>query len=156
MSVLDYIGIVIGATVGVLFVFLSVVTFSPGFKVPRQPIKKAPRQAPHLDAPPPATRKDVRFEVNGTSISAWLYLPEDVTAPVPGIVMAHGLGGTKDFLLEPYAIRYTEAGYAVLTFDYRFFGASGGEPRQLLSIPHQLEDLAAAVAYARSLEEVDP
>ena len=73
----------------------------------------------------------------------------ECSEPVPGIVMTHGLGGTKDMLLEAYALRYTEAGYGVLTFDYRCFGASDGEPRQLLVIPQQLEDLAAAVAYAR-------
>ncbi|HXN37867.1 MAG TPA: prolyl oligopeptidase family serine peptidase, partial [Solirubrobacteraceae bacterium] len=43
-----------------------------------------------------------------------------------------------------------------LTFDYRHFGASDGEPRQLLSIKRQLDDYAAAIAYARSLEGVDP
>ncbi|HEY2202016.1 MAG TPA: alpha/beta hydrolase, partial [Solirubrobacteraceae bacterium] len=39
---------------------------------------------------------------------------------------------------------------------YRHFGLSEGEPRQLLSIPRQLEDYAAAISYARSLEGVDP
>ncbi len=36
-----------------------------------------------------------------------------------------------------------------IAFDYRHFGASGGEPRQLVSVAHQLEDYAAAVAFAR-------
>jgi len=45
---------------------------------------------------------------------------------------------------------------AVLAFDFRYLGASGGEPRQLIWIPYQLEDYAAAVEYARSLKEIDP
>jgi pimeloyl-ACP methyl ester carboxylesterase len=104
---------------------------------------------------PPPFRKDVSFEVKGTSVSAWLYLPEDLSVPVPCIVMGHGFGGTKDILLESYAVPYREAGYAVLTFDYRHFGESGGEPRQLAWIPYQLQDYAAAIEYARGLTEID-
>jgi pimeloyl-ACP methyl ester carboxylesterase len=70
--------------------------------------------------------------------------------------MAHGLGGTKEAGLEPYAARFCDAGFAVLAFDYRHFGASDGEPRQLAWIPYQLEDYAAAVQYARGLPGIDP
>jgi len=70
--------------------------------------------------------------------------------------MGHGFGGTKNMLLENYAIRYQKAGFATLIFDYRFLGESEGEPRQLIWIPYQLEDWSAAVAYARSLKEIDP
>jgi fermentation-respiration switch protein FrsA (DUF1100 family) len=94
--------------------------------------------------------------VDGTALSAWFYLPEGSSAPAPCIVMGHGFGGTKDAGLARYASRFREAGFAVLAFDYRFFGESAGEPRQLYWVPHQLEDWAAAVAYARGLAEVDP
>ncbi|UUY01703.1 alpha/beta hydrolase [Svornostia abyssi] len=50
----------------------------------------------------------------------------------------------------------TPPGYACLVFDYRYFGASGGEPRELLSVRRQLEDWRAAVSYARTVEGVDP
>ena len=52
----------------------------------------------------------------------------------PVVVMAHGLGGTKDSGLEPFATGLAEAGLDVLAFDYRGFGASGGEPRQRASM----------------------
>ncbi len=42
----------------------------------------------------------------------------------PVVVMAHGLGGTKDSGLEPFATGLAEAGLDVLAFDYRGFGAS--------------------------------
>jgi len=58
--------------------------------------------------------------------------------------------------MEPYAVHYQEAGFAVLAFDYRHFGSSGGEPRQLVWIPYQLQDYAVAVEYARGLKEIDP
>jgi pimeloyl-ACP methyl ester carboxylesterase len=70
-------------------------------------------------------------------------------------VLAHGLGGTVDSGLVPYAERFAHAGVDALAFDYRHFGASDGEPRQLVSIREQLEDYAAAIAYARALPGVD-
>lgn len=57
--------------------------------------------------------------------------------------------------LDAFAERFCAAGYACLLFDYRHFGASDGEPRQLLDIKLQLEDWAAAIACARQLSEVD-
>lgn len=74
----------------------------------------------------------------------------------PCVVLAHGFAGTVDAGLVPYVERYAAAGLDALAFDYRHFGASEGEPRQLLSIAKQLEDYAAAIAYARSLAGVDP
>jgi len=74
----------------------------------------------------------------------------------PCVVMAHGFTGTMDSGLMPFAERFAEAGLDALVFDYRHFGQSDGEPRQLLSIRSQLEDYAAAIAFARALEDVDP
>ena len=73
----------------------------------------------------------------------------------PCVILAHGFGGTVDSGLLPFAQRFADAGLDALAFDYRHFGASGGEPRQLLSIRGQQQDYAAAIAYARSLEGVD-
>ncbi|MGX9675089.1 alpha/beta hydrolase [Mycobacterium sp. HM-7] len=103
------------------------------------------------------TRTDVTFPSGDATCAAWLYTP---TTPAPGnrpiIVMAHGLGGVKEMRLDAFAERFTAAGYACLVFDYRHFGASSGEPRQLLDIDRQLEDWRSAVAYARTLGGVDP
>ena len=46
-------------------------------------------------------------------------------------------------------------GWPALVFDYRHFGDSDGQPRQLLDIGRQLDDWRAAIAFARSLEELD-
>jgi fermentation-respiration switch protein FrsA (DUF1100 family) len=74
----------------------------------------------------------------------------------PCVVLGHGFGGTVDSGLLPYAERFAAAGLDALAFDYRHFGLSDGEPRQLLSVRRQHEDYAAAIAYARSLPGVDP
>jgi pimeloyl-ACP methyl ester carboxylesterase len=73
----------------------------------------------------------------------------------PLVILGHGLGGTREYGLEPYARRFADAGIAALAFTYRHFGDSGGRPRQLLDIERQLGDWAAALAYVRSLGEID-
>lgn len=143
----------IGILIGVFALYLFVLAIIPGFSAPQQLMERPTGQP---ETGPSALKKDVSFDVKGTPISAWLYLPDDISAPVPVVVMGNGAAGTKDIVMEPYALRFREAGFAVLVFDYRYWGESGGEPRQLMWIPDQLEDYAAAVDYVRSLKEVDP
>ena len=98
-------------------------------------------------------RTDVEFTSDGVVIRAWLYRPNVPNPPI--IVMAHGLGGVKTMRLDAFAERFADAGYACLVFDYRHFGDSDGEPRQLLSVHRQLADYDAAITYAKSLDGVD-
>jgi uncharacterized protein len=100
-------------------------------------------------------RTDVRFESHGDTCRAWLYRDARNSGPTPCIVMAHGFGATRDASLEPYARRLVEAGMSALVFDYRYFGASDGQPRQLVSPRRQLQDYASAVAFARTLPGID-
>jgi uncharacterized protein len=81
------------------------------------------------------------------------FLDEDGLRPC--VVLAHGFGGTVDSGLLPYAERFSQAGIDALAFDYRHFGASDGQPRQLLDIDRQLADWSAAIAFARSRADVD-
>jgi dienelactone hydrolase len=99
-------------------------------------------------------REDVQFTSGDDRISAWLYRPAG-SAAAPLLVMAHGLGAVRDMRLDAYAERFSAAGYACLVFDYRNFGDSEGQPRQVLDIDLQLADWAAAVAYARTLDGID-
>lgn len=105
-------------------------------------------------------RVDVEFGSDGLTCRAWLYHPHITPgaggALHPCVVMAHGFGATRDASLAPYAERFAAAGMFVLLFDYRHFGASDGEPRQLVSVHRQLEDYASAVAFAQTLPGVDP
>ena len=99
-------------------------------------------------------REDVWFTSGDDRISAWLYRPASNDA-APLLVMAHGLGAVRTMRLDAYAERFSAAGYACLVFDYRNFGDSEGEPRQVLDIGMQHDDWAAAVAYARTLPGID-
>lgn len=101
------------------------------------------------------TRADITFTSGGLQCAAWLYLPDDSVDRAPCVVMAHGFGGTRADAVPRFAERFAAAGTAALVFDYRHFGDSAGEPRQLLDIRLQLEDWTAAIACARTRPEVD-
>jgi hypothetical protein len=103
----------------------------------------------------PADRIDVLFRSGDARCAGWLYPAGSADAPAPCVVMGHGFGALKEGRLAAYAERFQLSGFAVLAFDYRHFGASTGQPRQLLNIRSQLADWAAAVDYVRGLEFVD-
>ncbi len=88
--------------------------------------------------------KKVKFEVEGRKIDAIHYQGEGVC-----IVMAHGFGAVKESLI-PFAEAFSKD-FGVLLFDYRHFGESEGEPRQLIDIGKQLQDWRKAIEFAREL-----
>jgi alpha-beta hydrolase superfamily lysophospholipase len=100
-------------------------------------------------------RQEVRFRSGHDDCSAWLYPAERGRAAGPIVVMAHGLSGTRRDRLGPFAERFAAAGIAALVFDHRGFGDSGGTP-DLFEPERQLDDWRAAIAFARSLPEIDP
>ncbi len=103
-------------------------------------------------------REDLYFESGGERCAAWLYRPDASRwgkGPQPIVILAHGFAGTRSARLWAYAERFRDAGIAALVFDYRYFGDSTGEPRQLLSIGRQHEDWRAAIAFARTLDGID-
>lgn len=107
----------------------------------------------HLDF----TRTEASFTSDGTRCAATVFRPRaSSTTPLPAIVMAHGFGTPRALRLYAFAEQFVAAGYAVLVFDYRHFGDSDGEPRQLLDIGKQLVDWRNAVDYARTLDGIDP
>ena len=65
--------------------------------------------------------------------------------------MAGGGVVTKEPGTDLFAKRFHDAGFAVLAFDYRHLGESGGQPRQVVRNREQLADWQAAIACARTL-----
>lgn len=102
-------------------------------------------------------KHDVMFGSGDSYVAGWLFLPEGAgeDAQVPAVAMAHGLGAVKEMHLEPYARGFAEAGIAALVFDYRYFGASGGEPRQRVHPNEQIEDYRNALTYLSLHSAVD-
>lgn len=101
-------------------------------------------------------RQDIRIATPGGRLAAYVYRPSRPGGPVPCVVMAHGFSATRDDGLPDYAEAFAAAGYAVVVFDYRHFGASEGEPRQHLEVARQHQDYRAVVDWARQAEGIDP
>lgn len=95
----------------------------------------------------------VHFYSEGSQVAGVLRRPPG-QGPFPGIVQGPGWLGLKDAKLYlPYHEALTEAGFAVLIFDYRGFGDSGGD-RNTLSPALQLEDLVNAVTYLQTRDDI--
>jgi pimeloyl-ACP methyl ester carboxylesterase len=99
--------------------------------------------------------EEIEFESQGVTCRGLFVRPQGA-ANAPLIVLGHGLGAVYEMRLDAYARRFAAAGYAALTFDYRRFGRSDGEPRHLLVREQQQQDFEAALEFGKSLPGVDP
>src|SRR4029079_6798581 len=65
---------------------------------------------------------------DGTRIGTTLYVPtgEAPTAGWPGVILIHGLGGSREDTNQIAESFFAPFGYAVLTYDLRGHGESGG------------------------------
>ena len=88
------------------------------------------------------------FLVNGSRVRGFFHRPLQSSAATSIVVMFNGFATEWQFGTAAFIEAFTAAGLATLNFDYRSFGASDGEPRQLLDIPEQLNDCRAAIAHA--------
>lgn len=98
----------------------------------------------------------VRFFSEGVPMAGVLGIPDGLS---PGerrgaIVFCHGFSMVKEIWLPENARRLREAGYVTLTFDYRSFGESGGEPRQRLIPLAQVADIKNAITFLETRDEV--
>ena len=94
-------------------------------------------------------------------IAADFYIPKTNNKSAV-IIMAHGFAGLRQFKLIQYAQRFAQAGYAVILFDYRYWGGSTGKPREMISINYQLstinsqlEDWKTMIQYASTCKFID-
>src|SRR5215203_3835097 len=99
---------------------------------------------------------EIGFDSGGAQRCAgWLHLPSG-EGPHPLVTMLHSTAGLRQ--MRCYAGRgaaFAEAGLATLNFECRGFGDSEGEPRLLLDVRRQAEDLEAALAFAAGQVELE-
>lgn len=86
---------------------------------------------------------------DGALLDAIMCSPATANAPL--VILAPGLGGTKDGVLEPFLRVFAAHGIAALAFDYRGFGRSTGTPRQWVEPRRHREDYVAAIDFARDV-----
>ncbi|MEE8601951.1 alpha/beta hydrolase [Euzebya tangerina] len=102
------------------------------------------------------TTTPIEFQtVDQTTLRGQLRLPAG-DGPHPGIVMSHGFAAVIGQYLPRFADAFAGAGFAVLLYDHRNFGASDGTPRQDIDPFQQVEDTLDAVTALRSQPTVDP
>jgi dienelactone hydrolase len=83
----------------------------------------------------------------GDEIEAWVYRPKAEGAR-PAVVMAHGLAAVKAGGLASFAERFCKEGFTAVAFDYRQWGGSSGEPRDVTSVPRQRRDYRTVIDWA--------
>ncbi len=98
--------------------------------------------------------EEVRFAAGEGRCVGRLYRT-DANVPSPCVVMGSGFSCVRDQGLDAFAERLAEAGFAALAFDYRHWGESEGEPRQLADSARHRADWKAAIAHVKALEEID-
>jgi hypothetical protein len=90
-------------------------------------------------------KKHFAFDSEGETLVGNLFLPEQ-GKPI-GVVVAVGpLTSVKEQAAGTYAQAMAERGYAALAFDYRYFGESGGQPRQFENPAANIQDIRNAAS----------
>ncbi|HEY8378245.1 MAG TPA: alpha/beta fold hydrolase, partial [Nannocystis sp.] len=97
----------------------------------------------------------VTFESAGAPIVGNLFVPPG-DGRRPAVVVDGPLTSVKEQAQGNHARALAERGFVTLAFDHRFFGESGGTPRQYESPPAKIEDLRHAVDFLAAHERVDP
>lgn len=91
------------------------------------------------------------LERDGQKIYGKLFLPEETDAPLPLVILSHGLGSDHR-IMEPYAENFAENGFAAFVFDY-----IGGSEESMsdgsmtgMSVLTEEEDLSCILESFRS------
>ena len=98
-------------------------------------------------------RNDVSFESYGETLKGHLFLPDsfDSESTYPIVIVTGSWLTVKEQMAGLYAQKLAEWGYPALTFDFRHFGESGGQPRQFESPERKIEDIRSAVDFVQTL-----
>ena len=102
----------------------------------------------------PGMSRDVAFSSDGLVLRGWLRLPCG-DGPHPLVILAHGLGGLKEWTIPDVANALIDVGIAAMAFDYRNFGDSDGLPREEVAHLGRIEDWQSAISYGTTLSVID-
>ncbi|MBD0404496.1 alpha/beta hydrolase [Flammeovirga sp. EKP202] len=99
----------------------------------------------------------VVFKSEGLKLVGNLYYPEGYQKgkSYPTIIVAGSWTTVKEQMAGLYAQKLADNGFITLTFDFRNYGESEGEPRFWENPTMKVEDIKNAVTYLETLPEVD-
>ncbi len=102
------------------------------------------------------SKKDVFYYSDGLQMAAALFIPEDFHEGEKraGVIILPGFTANKEMRLPDFAMAFNEAGYVVMTVDYRGFGASEGARGEVRPL-ERVEDVKNAVTYLALQPQVD-
>jgi pimeloyl-ACP methyl ester carboxylesterase len=99
-------------------------------------------------------RSQVEFQSLGAPLRGWIFSP--TVMPAPAVVMTHGFTATCSMTIDKYAEAFCSAGFVVLLYDHRGFGASGGDPRLEVNPWTQTRGYLDALDFISRVDGVDP
>jgi dienelactone hydrolase len=102
---------------------------------------------------PPYAYHDVTFRNGDVELGGMVYLPAGNTHTLPGVVILQGSTANTRYDYRFYADHFARAGFAVMAFDKRGGGVSGGDYRAA-SYDDLAGDAAAALAALRAEPQV--
>jgi pimeloyl-ACP methyl ester carboxylesterase len=99
---------------------------------------------------------NVEFPSEGVNLRGRYYLPKNKNTKPAIVIMGHGFSATiTGMTADKYAESFYNAGFAVLLYDHKSFGASEGEPRYEINTWVQARGYIDAIEYVMKLTEID-
>jgi len=134
----------------VLIMLIGAILFAPSISVCAQ-------QAPRAFTPPDdIDYRKANVISEGVRLTAELYSPKSAAGKqLPTIIMSHGWGGTAS-LLRDVALDFAHAGYLVIAFDYRGWGASDSRVILTAAAPAKKDGNKFTAEVIEIREVVDP
>ena len=102
-------------------------------------------------------KRAVEFYSEGFKLCGDVYTPDGLAPGEQraGVLLCHGYTGVKDLYLPDDARVLNEAGYVVMTFDYKGWGESEGKSPHRLAPYSRVADVQAAMTFLGVQPEVD-
>ena len=102
-------------------------------------------------------KRAVEFYSEGFKLCGDVYIPDGLAPGEQraGVLLCHGYTGVKDLYLPDNARVLNEAGYVVMTFDYKGWGESEGKSPHRLAPYSRVADVQAAMTFLGVQPEVD-
>lgn len=97
----------------------------------------------------------VAFESEGATLRGWLLTPAGARSRLPAVIMTHGTSATLRMVAIEYARVFARRGLAVLIYDHRNFGGSGGEPRGEINPWIQCRGYLDALSFVCAHDAID-
>jgi fermentation-respiration switch protein FrsA (DUF1100 family) len=102
-------------------------------------------------------KRKVEFKSEGLVLTGNLHLPEnfDETKRYKAVVVTGSWTTVKEQMPDLYAAKLAKGGIVALTFDFRNYGESEGQPRNYENPEMKAKDIINAVEYLKTLSFVD-